>query len=107
MPGRLENVKAVITGGGGAIGMATAEAFLKEGALVFVTDYNTEIVDRALKSLKVVSNSVFGCPADVTSKSEVELMMEKADSSLNGITALINNAGTVSPGYLVTNQLQI
>ena len=46
MPGRLENVKAVITGGGGAIGMATAEAFLREGALVFVTDYNTEIVDR-------------------------------------------------------------
>ena len=40
MPGRLENVKAVITGGGGAIGMATAEAFLKEGALVWLnSDY--------------------------------------------------------------------
>ena len=101
MSGRLENVKAVITGGGGAIGMATAEAFLKEGALVFVTDYDTEIVDRALKSLKVVSDSVFGCPADVTSKSEVAIMMERAENSLNGITALINNAGTVSPGYLV------
>ncbi len=101
MSGRLKDVKAVITGGAGAIGMATAEAFLKEGAQVLITDYNAEIVDRTLKSLKTVSGTVFGYPADVTSKDEVTAMMDKAASSLNGITALINNAGTVSPGYLV------
>ena len=101
MSGRLKDVKAVITGGAGAIGMATAQAFLKEGALVFVTDYDVETVDRALKTLKAGSDSVFGYPADVTSNNEVAVMMGKAADSMNGITALINNAGIVSPGYLV------
>ena len=101
MSGRLKDVKAVITGGAGAIGMATAQAFLKEGALVFVTDYDIETVERALKTLNTVSNSVFGYPADVTSNDEVAVMMGKAADSMNGITALINNAGIVSPGYLV------
>ena len=48
---RLKDVKAVITGGAGAIGMATAQMFLKEGAQVFITDYNNETVDQALKTL--------------------------------------------------------
>ena len=101
MSGRLKDVKAVITGGAGAIGMATAQAFLKEGALVFVTDYNDETVDQALKTINAGAESVSGYPADVTSKDEVTLMMAKAAESMDGITALINNAGTVSPGYLV------
>ena len=59
MSGRLKDVKAVITGGAGAIGMATAQAFLKEGALVFVTDYDVETVDRALKTLKAGSDGMW------------------------------------------------
>ena len=106
MSGRLEDVKAVITGGAGAIGVATAEAFLKEGAQVFITDHNAKVVDRALNSLKIVSDSVLGYPADVTSKDEVTIMMDTAARSLNGITALINNAGTVSPGYLVDQSIE-
>ena len=101
MSDRLKDVKAVITGAAGAIGMATAQAFLKEGALVFVTDYDAETVDQALKTLRAESGSVFGYPADVTSRDGVAVMMDKAAGSMNGITALINNAGIVSPGYLI------
>ena len=79
MSGRLKDVKAVITGGAGAIGMATAQAFLKEGALVFVTDYDVETVDRALKTLKAGSDSVFGYPADVTSNQFYSKMRKDTD----------------------------
>ena len=66
MSGRLNGVKAVITGGAGAIGMATAQMFLKEGAQVFITDYNNETVDQALKTLNTTGYSVSGYHADVT-----------------------------------------
>ena len=101
MPGRLNDTKAIITGGAGAIGMATARAFIREGASVFITDYNQATVDGALRNLESESNPVFGSPADVTSDGEISSMMAKASEVMDGITTLINNAGTSSPGYLV------
>ena len=106
MPGRLNGTKAVITGGAGAIGMATAQAFIREGATVFITDYNEEAVDGALKTLESKSPSVFGAPADVTSNDEIKTMIAKAFESMEGITTLINNAGTSSPGYLVDHRTE-
>ena len=101
MPGRLNGTKAIITGGAGAIGMATARAFIREGASVFITDYNQATVDGALRNLESESNPVFGSPADVTSDGDISSMMAKASKVMDGITTLINNAGTSSPGYLV------
>ncbi|MBI51424.1 MAG: oxidoreductase [Chloroflexi bacterium] len=105
MPNRLKGVKAVITGGAGAIGMATAHAFLIEGASVFITDFNDAAVDGALTKLNSEGNKVSGYPADVTSHNGVVNMIEKAAECMDGITALINNAGTVSPGYLVDKSI--
>ena len=52
MDGRLGGIKAVITGGAGAIGLATAKIFGREGATVFITDYNNLALSSALKLLK-------------------------------------------------------
>ena len=101
MTGRLKGIKAVITGGAGAIGMATARAFMAEGALVFVTDYNDAALGTALEVLKAESDRAFGSPADVTSADDVTVMMAQAQEAMDGITTLINNAGTNAPGYLI------
>ena len=55
--------------------MATAQMFLKEGAQVFITDYNNETVDQALKTLNATGYSVSGYHADVTLKDEVNTMI--------------------------------
>lgn len=98
MGGRLEGVRAVITGGAGAIGLATARAFLREGGSVFVADAEPGAVDEAVASLAAEAEAsgaaVAGAAADVRSPAEVRALMQGAASRLGGLDALINNAGT-------------
>lgn len=103
MTNRLKGTKAVITGGAGAIGMATARAFLSEGSEVFVTDYDEATVAQAVDALRAVSKPAFvnGFAADVTSAEAVSAMMAEAFAAMGGITALINNAGTNARGDLL------
>jgi len=77
MTDRLKGTKAVITGGAGAIGMATARAFLAEGAEVFVTDYDEAMVKRAVEVLRAEAKptSVYGAAADVTAADAVGAIM--------------------------------
>ena len=94
---RLKGVKAVITGGAGAIGLATARAFLREGGSVFVADLDRGAVDEAVASLvpeaEASGATVTGGNADVRSPAEVRTLMQDAAVKLGGLNALINNAG--------------
>ena len=102
---RLQGVKAVITGGAGAIGLATARAFVREGASVFVADLERGAVDDAVASLasgaRAPGVAVAGGTADVRSPAEVQALMRDAAARLDGINALVNNAGAVVRSLLV------
>ena len=102
---RLKGVKAVITGGAGAIGFATARAFLREGGSVYVADVDQGAVDEAVASLapeaEAAGAAVAGGTADVRSPDAVQALMRDAASRLDGLNALINNAGANVRSLLV------
>ncbi|AGL00673.1 3-oxoacyl-ACP reductase FabG [Desulfoscipio gibsoniae] len=90
---RLKDKVALITGAGSGIGEATARRFIAEGALVALNDVNTEGITRVSRELAAQGARVIVVEGNVTSKSDVEQMVENTLKEYKRIDILINNAG--------------
>jgi len=91
MSNRFEGKGVLVTGGAAGMGRAIAEAFLSEGARVVVADING---DRVAETAKEIGASALTC--DVTNGDHVREMIASAESSLDGIDVLVNNAGVIT-----------
>ena len=88
----ISGLRVVVTAGAEGIGRKITDAFVREGARVFVCD----ISDRALKSL--AGNPEIGaCICDVSNEADVARMIGAAADHLEGIDCLVNNAGSFGP----------
>ena len=92
---RLKNKVAVITGGSRGIGFATADKFLKEGAVVILTASTQESADHAVSQLKekYPNGVVAGISPNLASLSSVREAFRKAAETYGCIDILVNNAG--------------
>lgn len=68
---RLENKVAVITGGNSGIGLATAKAFIEEGARVIITGRNKTSLDQAVKELGDKASAIVSDTASVPAIKEL------------------------------------
>ncbi|UQA54920.1 SDR family NAD(P)-dependent oxidoreductase [Polyangium aurulentum] len=97
---RLENKVAVVTGGGGGIGAATAALFVREGARVVVVG-RTE--DKLRKTVEAIgSENVSHVVADVSKVEDTERYVGEAVSRHGGIDVLVSNAGYEGPYKAMT-----
>lgn len=91
----LENKVTIITGGTRGIGLATAKAFLKEGAIVIVCGSREETVNKALEELKeeFPNGIIRGIAPNLKSYKDVEEKFTSAIKEFGRLDVLINNAG--------------
>lgn len=87
---RLQDKVAIITGGAGGIGKATAELFLKEGAAVMLVDRSEEGLRKTVKEFGEKSAYFV---ADVSSKEECEAYTKATLEKFGKIDIFFNNAG--------------
>ena len=88
---RLEGKVAIITGGAGGIGRATAEQFLIEGAEVLLFDFNEENVVETYEQLE--SNNLSYFVGDVTRFEDNLQAVEVAKEKYGGVDIFVANAG--------------
>src|ERR687896_775 len=98
MERRFEGKVAVITGGAGGIGRATAVRFAAEGAHVVVVDLPDTALDESVAAVAGAGGTVLAVGADVTRSADVERFVGEATRRFGGIDYLFNNAGI--EGYI-------
>jgi NAD(P)-dependent dehydrogenase (short-subunit alcohol dehydrogenase family) len=88
---RLEGKVALITGGAGSIGSASARAFAAEGARVMLVDLSAEALERAASELD--AEAVGYLAADVTSPEQVEEAVRETVDRFGRLDIAFANAG--------------
>jgi NAD(P)-dependent dehydrogenase (short-subunit alcohol dehydrogenase family) len=91
MSGRLSGKVALITGGAGSIGLATARAFVAEGAKVMITDLSEDELARAAVSSG--SDDVVWRATDVTDSEQVRAAVQATVREFGRLDIAFANAG--------------
>ncbi len=84
---------AIITGGGRGIGRAIAIAYAEAGASVCVTARTSAEIDKVAAEIAEVGGRSFAVTCDVSDRSSVESMVERAVDEFGRLDILMNNAG--------------
>lgn len=108
-PKSLAGRVALVTGGAGGIGRATAERYLAEGACVMLADIDAE----ALSSARAEISGRFGADAvraiqmNVTDEAAVMAAFAQTALDFGGIDILVSNAGIASSAAIEDTSLAL
>jgi 3-oxoacyl-[acyl-carrier protein] reductase len=97
---RLKDKVSIITGAGRGIGQATALKFAREGARVVVSDVGQAAVDETVEKVRAEGGEALGFVVDVTSRAQIDAMVEATMARFGRIDVLVNNAGIVMDAQL-------
>ena len=93
----FEGKVAIITGGGGGIGKATAARLLEEGASVVLSSRRREVLDAARRELDPSGERVELVSGGVSSAAEAERLVDVAVERFGGVDILVNSTGVFRP----------
>lgn len=92
---RFKDKVVVVTGGTSGIGLATAKAFVAEGALVAITGRTSETVSAAAKEIDPSGDRLLPLIGDVSDPALVEAHARAVVDRFGDIDVLVNNAGII------------
>lgn len=92
---KLDGKVAIVSGGGGkGVGPAICAEFAREGAdIVIVTSRTPDAVIETVRAVEAAGRRAAVFQADVTDRSSVDAMAERAAEAFGRIDILVNNAG--------------
>lgn len=90
--GNLNGKVAIITGGGGGIGSATAERLAQAGATIAVADIDKAAADATVNSLQQKGFSAAAFTTDMASETQIKALVADAVKVFGRVDILHNNA---------------
>jgi NAD(P)-dependent dehydrogenase (short-subunit alcohol dehydrogenase family) len=93
MTGRMAGKVALVTGGGGGIGQATAQLFWDEGACVAVVDVDTAEAERAAGEIDPSGERALAIGAQLDEETEAQRAVDETVRRFGRLDVLANVAG--------------
>lgn len=108
-PKSLAGRVALVTGGAGGIGSATAERYLAEGACVVLADIDADTLAATCKNLagRYGNDVVRSVKMNVTDETAVIAAFAEAAAEYGGIDILVSNAGIASSAPVEETSLDL
>lgn len=104
--GRLDRRVAIITGGARGIGKSIAEAYVAEGARVFIVDRDGDRAAATAASIHGPGGPVTAITGDVTDERRVAEVVEEVLAQAGQIDILVNNAAIQREARLADHSLE-
>jgi len=95
----LRGQVVLVTGGAGAIGLATAKAFKAQGASIFLVDRDAEALAAALH---ILGQDHHGIAGDITVQGTPATAIDACVAKFGGLDILISNAGAAQQGDMAS-----
>src|SRR5919202_5090671 len=97
MTKRFEDKVAVITGGGGGIGKATARRLLEEGARVVLSGTRASVLEAAQAELDPQGARTAINAGQITGRQQARDLVAAAVERFGGVDVLVNSTGIFRP----------
>ena len=92
---RLAGKAAIVTGAGGGIGRATAQAFAAEGAKVTVVDINPAAAQQTADAITAAGGTAIAATADVSDEVDIRSVVAATVEAFGTVDVVFNNAGII------------
>lgn len=90
---RMDGMRVLLTGAGGAIGSVLAEAFAELGATVCAHDITQDKVDPVVAAIRSAGGDAHALTANLADADECTRLIDEAASLMGGLDVLVNGAG--------------
>lgn len=99
---RLEGRRALVTGAAHGIGRACAEAFAAEGADVALIDIDPAVTETA----RAIGGKAVGITCNIADAAAARDAVAQAAEAIGPIDLLLNNAGILAAGDILTTEVE-
>lgn len=90
---RLDGLTALITGAASGFGRGIAQAFVREGASVLVTDIDEHGAETVAESLRNTGGRAEAIMVDITDRQSLEQGVARAEATFGTLSTVVANAG--------------
>jgi NAD(P)-dependent dehydrogenase (short-subunit alcohol dehydrogenase family) len=94
---RFDDKVVLITGGGGGIGRAAAQRFLREGANVVLSGTRRHLLEAAQDALDPSGERTLAVAGQIASRESAQRLVERATERFGGVDVLVNSTGIFRP----------
>lgn len=99
---KLQGRVAVITGGAGAIGGASARLLAREGARIAIVDHEAQACETMAAALRADGAEAMACAGDVADIATIEAQVAAVRAAWGGIDIVVTAAGISCGGTVTT-----